>query len=131
MANNPKPPQTVIDLAQAIAHAEGFGVLGTVPTRAHNPGDLKIPNWQGAVTGAEGISVFLTDEEGWAALYAQLMRISNSLSHIYNLNMTFLQFSQHWTDTQDEAWLDNVLYKLQVFGRSVDKFTTLGEYFDS
>lgn len=125
----PKYPQTVIDLAKAIAHAEGFGISGTVPTRAHNPGDLKIPNWNGAVTGSEGISVFLTDEQGWTALYDQLLRIQIGHSHVYNLKMSFTEFSRHWTDTQESNWLINVIYSLQTLGYSLDENTTLSDYF--
>lgn len=125
----PKYPQTVIDLGKAIAHAEGFGVSGAVPTRAHNPGDLKIPNWNGATTGTEGISVFLTDEQGWAALYDQLLRIQIGNSHIYSLSMTFQQFANHWTDTENQNWIENVTYLLQTLGHNVDENTVLGDYF--
>jgi hypothetical protein len=125
----PNYPQTVIDLGKSIAFAEGFGVLGSTPTRAHNPGDLKIPNWNGAVTGSEGISVFLTDEQGWNALYDQLLRIQIGHSHVYNTLMTFEEFSSHWTDTQETAWIDNVIYKLNEMGYSVARNTQLREYF--
>jgi hypothetical protein len=127
----PKYPQTVIDLGKAIAHAEGFGVPGTVPTRAHNPGDLKIPNWNGAVTGTEGISVFLNDEDGWNHLYDQLLRIQIGNSHVYTLSMTFGEFARHWTDTQETNWIDNVLYLLQSLGHSVDEQTKIGDYFSN
>jgi len=39
------------DLVHAIATAEGFFVDGSIPQRAHNPGDLVIPNWGGPVCG--------------------------------------------------------------------------------
>jgi hypothetical protein len=124
-------PQVITDLAIAISHAEGFGVPGAVPTRAHNPGDLKIPGWTGLKTGNEGITVFGSDDEGWQALYTQLLRIKNNQSHVYTLKLSFSQFAFHWTDTQEGDWLDNVLYKLRVIGyEDVDKDTTLGEYFE-
>lgn len=124
------PPQSILDLAKAIAHAEGFGIEGAVPTRAHNPGDLKVPHWEGEVIGAEGITVFPDDETGWNHLYSQLLFIMNKQSHVYSLIMTFAQFSQHWTDTAEGAWLDNVIYELQELGyTSVDKNTTLGSFF--
>ena len=131
MSESPQVPQSVIDLAKAIAHAEGFGVKGAVPTRAHNPGDLKIPNWTGAVTGTEGITVFPDDETGWNALYKQLLRIKNNQSHVYTLNLTFWQFAFHWTDTQGMTWLDNVIYKLNELGHNVTKDSTLSDYFNS
>ena len=121
----------MIDLAKAIAVAEGFGVSGAVPTRAHNPGDLKIPNWSGATTGQEGITVFPDDETGWNALYAQLQRIQIGHSHIYKLDMTFWQFAFHWTDTEEKSWISNVVYELQNLGYSVDENTKLGEFFQN
>lgn len=125
------PTKQVKDLAEAIAHAEGFGAdPNNVPTRAHNPGDLKIPGWTGKTTGVEGISVFETDEEGWQALYSQLTRIANNLSHVYNLKMTLAQFATKWTDTQQSNWLLNILFKLVESGYTVDKNTMLGDYFE-
>lgn len=122
-------PQTIIDLAKAIAHAEGFGVQDAVPTRAHNPGDIKIIGWTGEKLGLEGITVFPTDEDGWEALYKQLERIRLEHSHIYSLNMTFTEFAYHWTDTQMSSWLMNVLGKLQSIGYNVNNFTTLDSFF--
>ncbi len=124
-------PQTVIDLAKAIAHAEGFGTPNSVPTRAHNPGDLKIPNWTGATTGIEGITVFQDDEIGWNALYKQLLMIKNNKSHFYNLSETFSQFAMHWTDTQSGYWLENMLAKLQELGHKITKDSTLEEFFSN
>jgi hypothetical protein len=123
-------PKSVTNLAQAIAHVEGFGVLGSVPTRAHNPGDLKIPNWKGPVTGNEGISVFPDDDTGWKYLYDQLLRIQVGNSHIYKTSMTFSEFAFHWTDTQESSWLENVIYKLKVLGySSINEDTTLADFF--
>jgi hypothetical protein len=114
-------------LADAISKAEGFGIPGAVPTRAHNPGDLKIPGWTGPKTGTEGISVFSTDEEGWTHLYQQLIRIVNGASHVYTLDMTLQQFGDRWTDTQQGPWITNVIAELQVQGFAVDESSTLRE----
>lgn len=108
-------------LAQAIAKAEGFGVPGTVPTLAHNPGDLVIPGWEGPLLG-EGISVFETDDEGWFKLYHQLALIVLGNSHIYNLDMNIEQMASKWTATQQEAWAQNVSREL-----GVSVYTTLRE----
>lgn len=126
------PDQCVKDLAKAIAFAEGFGIKGAVPTRAHNPGDLKIPGTPPELkTGEEGITIFPDDESGWNALYSQLIRIQTSRSHIYRLDMTLSEFSTHWTDTQESSWLSNVIYKLRQEGYDIDKNTTLGDYFNT
>lgn len=106
----------ILTMAQAIAHAEGFYVPGTVPNRANNPGDLKVPGWTGPVTGAEGISVFPSADEGWRRLYFQLDLIRTGRSRVYSPNMTLGAMAARWTDTQQSAWLNNVLDYLVVHG---------------
>lgn len=117
----------IVDLAKAIAFAEGFGVTGAVPTRAHNPGDLKLSGYP--TTGDEGIAVFPDDETGWSHLYNQLNRIKSNNSHVYSPNMTFTQFARIWTDTAQSAWLDNVLKHLVFLGYNVDGTTFLKDFF--
>ena len=112
-------------LALAIAHAEGFGTAGAVPTRAHNPGDLKIPGWTGPVTGTEGISVFENDATGWAALEHELALIKAGKSHVYTLGMTIAEMAHHWTDTQTDNWATNVCDALTAAGRPATLTTLL------
>lgn len=60
-------------LAQLIAKEEGFGVAGTLPTRNHNPGDLRhSPHSVHSPMNPDGIGIIATDEEGWADLERQL-----------------------------------------------------------
>lgn len=94
-------------LAQAIAKAEGFGVPDTIPTLAHNPGDLVIPGWSGSSMGA-GISVFEDDDTGWQKLYHEIGLILLGSSHVYNLDMSILEMAYKWTMTDQNAWADNV-----------------------
>jgi len=124
-----KISEQIEDLGKAIAFAEGFGILGAVPTRAHNPGDLKLHGYP--TTGEENISVFDSDNEGWHHLYDQLIRIKFSRSHVYNLSMTFTEFASHWTDTSQSSWLNNVIFKLTELDYVVNENTTLGEFFSS
>ena len=122
----------VIDLGYAISIAEGFGAdPNNVPTRAHNPGDLKIPNWKGPVTGSEGITVFPNDTVGWNHLYDQLNRIRNNRSHVYLKSMTFAQFARVWTDTAQSSWLNNILEELKKLGYTINESTTLQDFFSS
>ena len=100
-------------LAQAIAKAEGFGVPDTVPTLAHNPGDLVIPGWSGPSMGA-GISVFDDDNTGWQRLYHEIGLIFVGASHVYNLDMTIMQMAEKWTMTDQNAWANNVADFLRV-----------------
>ncbi len=100
-------PAGITTLAQAIATAEGFYVQGSIPQQAHNPGDLKMPNWSGPTIG-NGISVFQSVDDGWNALKKQLYLILIGQSTYYNLDMTISDMAQTWTATQSDAWAANV-----------------------
>ncbi len=102
-------------LARAIARAEGFGVPGAIPTRANNPGDLKV----GGTTippGGGGITVFATVADGWAALERQIDLITSGGSAHYSALTTIRQMGQKWTATAAEqlAWSNTVARSLGV-----------------
>jgi hypothetical protein len=107
-------PRSIVQFAQAIAHAEGFNVSGSAPDRAHNPGAIKVPGWSGPVTGTQGISVFASDDEGWQALYRQLNLIATQRSGVYTLNMTIEDMARRWTSTAQSAWAGHVASALGV-----------------
>lgn len=94
--------------AQAIGVAEGFGVAGAVPTRANNPGDLKLGDVGHGVTGAEGITIFADESEGWDRLYRQLSLIRDRKSANYTPDFTIAQMAAKWTGTQKGEWAANV-----------------------
>ena len=100
--------------AKAIARAEGFGIPDAIPTRAHNPGDLVIPGSTNKI--GEGITVFESDEDGWAALYHELGLIAIGHSHVYSPSMTILEMAEKWTATasQQQGWAENVAAYLGV-----------------
>lgn len=101
-------PEPIQRFARAIAHAEGFGIPGAIPTRAHNPGDLKIPNWPGPTLG-EGISVFDSDGAGWNALYKQLQAILTGRSSYYYLDMSIAEMGAIWAGGDPGgSWARNV-----------------------
>lgn len=108
----------------AIAKAEGYGVTGAIPTRANNPGDLVIPNWQGQKLGSEGISVFITPNEGWNRLKYQLYLIGSGQSHVYSLTMTIADMAKKWTRTNPDVWASIVASSI---GTTTD--VTLGDLF--
>lgn len=61
-------------LARLIAKEEGFGIPGALPTRNHNPGDLRhSPHSQHAADHPEAIGQIDTDEHGWQDLERQLV----------------------------------------------------------
>jgi hypothetical protein len=99
-------PQPIIQFAQAIARQEGFYVRDSIPARAHNPGDLKIPGK--ATLPGTSITQFASDDEGWQALYKQLWSIVTGKSNNYNLSMTIEEMARVWTATEQSAWAGNV-----------------------
>lgn len=59
-------------LAALIADEEGFGLPGALPTRDHNPGDLRHSPHSDHPGDHNGIGVIDTDQDGWADLERQL-----------------------------------------------------------
>ena len=60
-------------LADAIAHREGYGKPGAVPTRDNNPGDLRhSPHASHTGEGPNDIGIIDTPADGWADLERQL-----------------------------------------------------------
>lgn len=104
-------PPAIKTMAQAIARAEGFYVNGSIPQRAHNPGDLKVP---GTTNTINGITVFDSDDAGWNALYKQLYLIVTGRSSYYNLDMSIDDMARTWTATEQNAWAANVAGALGV-----------------
>jgi hypothetical protein len=105
--------------AQAIATAEGFYKPGSIPQRAHNPGNLVIPGWTGDKLGSEGISVFGDDGQGWARLYSQLNLIVTGRTRAgYTLDMTIAEMGAKWAPggaaNITGAWANNVARVLGV-----------------
>jgi len=105
-------PQPIQQMAIAIAKQEGFYVTGSIPQRANNPGDLKIPNT--STLPGTSITAFQSVSAGWDALYHQLMLIVTGQSSYYNLDMTIEQMSRVWTVTQQQPWASNVASQLGV-----------------
>lgn len=113
---NPSYSPAIRQLAIAIARAEGFFEGGSLPARAHNPGSLKIPGWDGPTLG--GLSQFGDDDEGWARLYAQLAMIADGRSRNYHPAMSIAAMGAKWAPSGPEnihgAWARNVAADLGV-----------------
>jgi hypothetical protein len=115
--------------AKAIAHAEGFGVKGAIPTRYHNPGNLRVlPNgvkFPGQVgQGKLYYVIFKNDSAGWAALRHQIEKALSGESRFYNLHTTFRQLAKTYAEVY-KPWLKNVTREL-----GVEPDDTLDWYFD-
>lgn len=86
-------------LAVAISHAEGFGMKRAIPTRYHNPGDLKSRRGLAKLSGQRSLGkgdhiVFANDAAGWAALKDYLSRMVDGRSRRYRPGMTLAQVAK-------------------------------------
>lgn len=60
-------------LARLIAKEEGFGIPGAIPTRDHNPGDLRhSPHSMHSLEAPDAIGIIDNDDHGWEDLERQL-----------------------------------------------------------
>lgn len=105
-------------LATAIARAEGFGRPHAIPTRYHNPGDLKsrpdYPKLPGQkAIGKGGHIIFKNDAAGWAALKAQITKMSEGRSHHFKPDMTLMQVAKKYAGNW-RPWIKIVSRTLDV-----------------
>jgi hypothetical protein len=124
---SPNPTSKVSAIADAIERAEGYGVVGTTPTRANNPGDLCVGDLGYGVivsTGGEKITVFDTYAHGRQALEHQVTLMVTNASANYNTSMTWSEIGAKYAG--DQAWAHNVANALGVSVNS-----TLGDYLAS
>jgi hypothetical protein len=115
----PAPTQGIDRFSSAIAQAEGFYTPGSIPQRAHNPGDLTQGDFGDTgqyltAAGGEQIIVFPNDEAGWNALYAKLLNILNGNSRVYRTDMTIYEMASIWTASDISQWAANVANYLGV-----------------
>ncbi len=115
-------------LATAISHAEGFGRRGTIPSRYHNPGDLKTSSGSVPLTGQVRIGkaghiVFKDDQAGKAALRNCIVQMMDGRSTHFRPHMTLDQvarvYAKNW-----RPWVKIVSTEL-----GVPPSTTLWAYF--
>lgn len=121
----------MIRFTEAIAKAEGFGIRRAIPTRYHNPGDLKCNprtakfKFEGMKgVGKGGHTIFKNDAAGWTALRTQVQLILDGKSHNFNKDMTINQmahvYAKNW-----RQWANYVSKEL-----GVPPTTTLADFFD-
>lgn len=107
------PTDRVKRIAEAIAVAEGWNVIGSIPRLYHNPGNLKPYGLNTA--GPAGIRVFATDQEGWNALYRQVEGMLNGKSSLYPPTMSVLEVAARYVGDSDSVnWARNVATKLGI-----------------
>lgn len=106
-------PAPVVRFARAIAAAEGFGIVGAIPTRQHNPGNLKTSSVPSIGADTQGHLIFATDADGWLALYRQIALIVSGRSRYYSLDMTLADMGARYAG-DSAAWTANVARGLGV-----------------
>ena len=121
-------PGKVDDLATAISHAEGFGVRRALPSRYHNPGDLKAlsastPLAGQVRVGKAGHIVFKDDEAGKAALRDYIAKMMDGRSSHFHPDMTLNQVARRYAENW-RPWVKIVSREL-----GVPPSTTLRAYF--
>ena len=110
--------QKLDSLATAVAHAEGFGVRHAIPTRYHNPGDLKSRRDLRKLPGQRALGkgdhvIFTSDAAGWAALKDYLLKMVDGRSHRYSPDMTLAQMSKIYAGNW-RPWVKIVARELNV-----------------
>lgn len=119
------PSTAVQKIAKAIAQAEGFYVQGSIPQRAHNPGDLERGDiGHGTIAGK---TIYPADSQGWQALYNEVqMMLDNSSAHYAptdSIQDVADEYVNGGNNTEDStAWAQNVADALEV-----DASTPIGQ----
>lgn len=104
--------------AHAVADAEGFGVKHAIPTRCHNPGDIRIfvkgVHYPGQVgVTRHGYVIFKNDAAGFAALKVLLTKIYNGQSKHYKPDMSIAKIGKIYA-SGSRVWGRNVARNLGV-----------------
>lgn len=111
MPASPPSPEVLASLSKYAAFAEGYGTAKpdgspSVPTASNNPGDLKVGN-KGNGTTPNGITIFSSPQEGYAALNHQMaLAVTEGSNSRYNPNMTIQEFGAIYSGG-DPNWAKN------------------------
>jgi len=114
MAITPTNPIT-LSLANAIALANGYNVVGSTPNNTNNPGNLKNGD-VGFGVDSQGNTVYGTPEMGNKALQNQAAHILNGDSKTFSYNplKTPLSVIGSVFAPNDQMWINNVASSLGV-----------------
>jgi hypothetical protein len=95
--------------ADAIAHAEGFYIVGSRSNRNRNPGDFILaPPATNYTSNSDGTyAVFDTVDDGWQCLEDELDFIRRGVSHFKD-TFTFEQLAQGYSPDGWQNWAANV-----------------------
>lgn len=110
--------QKLQSLAVAISHAEGFGIRHAIPTRYHNPGDLKSRRDLHKLPGQKKLGkgdhvVFANDAAGWAALRDYVSKMVDGRSRRFRPSMTITQVAKQYAGRW-RPWVKIVTTELDV-----------------
>ena len=109
--------QKLDNFAQAVAKAEGFGVKGTIPTRCHNPGDIRSfaqgVHYPGQVgLNRNGYVIFKNDAAGFAVLKTLIRKMVSGESKHYSPDMTITKIGKVYAGSR--VWAKNVAHNMGV-----------------
>lgn len=108
-------------MANALAQAEGYGIPGSVPTRANNPGDLELGDIGYGTIAAEGnnpITVFPTAQAGMDALQKQADAILTGSSQYYGPDQSLNDIGETYAGPGEAStWAGNIA---SILGTSAD-----------
>lgn len=111
----------ISQFVQAVAHAEGFGQPGAVPTTHHNPGDLgpgDCPGFPFDYHSGSNVCQLPDDATGWNFLTTKITNAFTGRSAVYSPNMTILQFARSYAGNWQD-WANNVAGALGVTTNTV------------
>ena len=90
----------IIQICYAIAHAEGFGLAGALPTIRHNPGDIM----QRQPDGSFAVRTYADDEAGFSAQYSLIQSIVEGRNSLYQpADMPIIRFAGIYTTGKPNA----------------------------
>ena len=103
----------VMELAKAMAKMEGFGIAGALPTRNHNPGDLRESKYQ--LYQKDGFAYFPDNETGWKAfVYDLCVKITGHSVTGLTPESSLKDLIYKWTATDQHRYLMFVSARLGV-----------------
>src|SRR5208283_3084446 len=105
-------------LAELIAAEEGYGIPGALPTRNHNPGDLRhSPHSFHSSDAPDAIGQIDTPADGWADLVRQLALYADPQHHP---GMTVAQAIYDWAPPSENNSAGYLAYVVKGLGVSSD-----------
>lgn len=104
------------DVARAIAYAEGYNVVNSVPGRLNNPGDISdgASRYGSEAHSGSSVTTFPDATTGWQWLYTKLSNAVSGASSVYSPSMSWYDLGGKWAPPNADVWAENVAGRLGV-----------------